>query len=460
VGPAAVAGSPALALISALAHAVAGDRGLAEADLASCWAAWPATPEADLRRLRQLVVTTHALADGTAPAAVSRDWPDVLGAYEGTDLEAWARLGLGWTMLCAGEPARPELEAAERLARDHGFDFLRLHSLSALAVLSARDGAFPAMESAAAAAVELAYALGWTSSPWLSTNHLMIGFARLLCLDPVAALDEARHAEAALAADAPSRSRYLVGVLSGAACVDEGRRREGLALLRAARHDHGDASVPAPLLAAGALIEHRSTVDAGQDALAQQLAAWVRERVGNVAELGLMRARASFAHGGLEATEEMLAGRPALCPTTPLEAELLATALEIRLGRRTRARDSLYESLVRAEPVSLIRPFHDADLSVRQLLLEQVGGFGSANGFAARVSQTVSTMDARRADVLTSREHAVLVRLSSPQSLDELAVDLRVSVNTVKTHVRAIYAKLGVNNRRGAVVAGRQLGLA
>jgi LuxR family maltose regulon positive regulatory protein len=36
---------------------------------------------------------------------------------------------------------------------------------------------------------------------------------------------------------------------------------------------------------------------------------------------------------------------------------------------------------------------------------------------------------------------------------------MSVSVNTVKTHVRAIYAKLGVNNRRAAVVAGRQLGL-
>jgi LuxR family maltose regulon positive regulatory protein len=36
---------------------------------------------------------------------------------------------------------------------------------------------------------------------------------------------------------------------------------------------------------------------------------------------------------------------------------------------------------------------------------------------------------------------------------------MSVSVNTVKTHVRAIYAKLGVNNRREAVVAGRRYGL-
>jgi LuxR family maltose regulon positive regulatory protein len=34
-----------------------------------------------------------------------------------------------------------------------------------------------------------------------------------------------------------------------------------------------------------------------------------------------------------------------------------------------------------------------------------------------------------------------------------------LSVNTVKTHVRAIYTKLGVSNRRAAVVTARELGL-
>jgi LuxR family transcriptional regulator, maltose regulon positive regulatory protein len=75
------------------------------------------------------------------------------------------------------------------------------------------------------------------------------------------------------------------------------------------------------------------------------------------------------------------------------------------------------------------------------------------------VSQLLSTVNRGTDDVLTTREHAVLTRLSSPQSLDELALDMSVSVNTVKTHVRSIYAKLGVNSRRAAVVASRQLGL-
>ncbi|WIX92029.1 LuxR C-terminal-related transcriptional regulator [Amycolatopsis sp. DG1A-15b] len=44
-------------------------------------------------------------------------------------------------------------------------------------------------------------------------------------------------------------------------------------------------------------------------------------------------------------------------------------------------------------------------------------------------------------------------------SLDGIASDLAVSVDMVKTHVRAIYGKLGVNNRRSAVVVARQHGL-
>jgi LuxR family maltose regulon positive regulatory protein len=68
-------------------------------------------------------------------------------------------------------------------------------------------------------------------------------------------------------------------------------------------------------------------------------------------------------------------------------------------------------------------------------------------------------MDGEPVDLLTGREHAVLLRLASAQSLDEVASEMSVSVNTVKTHVRAIYAKLGVNSRREAVVAGRRYGL-
>ncbi|MET9414319.1 LuxR C-terminal-related transcriptional regulator [Streptomyces klenkii] len=42
-------------------------------------------------------------------------------------------------------------------------------------------------------------------------------------------------------------------------------------------------------------------------------------------------------------------------------------------------------------------------------------------------------------------------------SADEIAADLSLSVNTVKTHLRSVYRKLGVSRRREAVERGREL---
>ncbi|HKN98904.1 MAG TPA: helix-turn-helix transcriptional regulator, partial [Pseudonocardiaceae bacterium] len=105
-------------------------------------------------------------------------------------------------------------------------------------------------------------------------------------------------------------------------------------------------------------------------------------------------------------------------------------------------------------------PFGHADPAVRRLLVDQIGGLGAVEPFAAHVHATLA---ARRAgggpDRLTGREQVVLTRLAAQRSLNEIATDLTVSVNTVKTHVRAIYTKLGVNSRRSAVVTARARGL-
>ena len=53
----------------------------------------------------------------------------------------------------------------------------------------------------------------------------------------------------------------------------------------------------------------------------------------------------------------------------------------------------------------------------------------------------------------------MLTQLISLSNLNEIADDLSVSVNTIKTHVRAIYGKLGVNTRRTAVLSALERGL-
>jgi LuxR family maltose regulon positive regulatory protein len=62
-------------------------------------------------------------------------------------------------------------------------------------------------------------------------------------------------------------------------------------------------------------------------------------------------------------------------------------------------------------------------------------------------------------DALTAREQAVLGLLPTGLSTREIADELAISRNTVKTHTKRIYQKLGVSSRRSAVARGRELGL-
>jgi DNA-binding CsgD family transcriptional regulator len=60
---------------------------------------------------------------------------------------------------------------------------------------------------------------------------------------------------------------------------------------------------------------------------------------------------------------------------------------------------------------------------------------------------------------LTGRELAVLQQLQEEVSLRQIADDLYVSYNTVKSHTRAVYRKLGARSRAEALVRARELGL-
>jgi LuxR family maltose regulon positive regulatory protein len=62
--------------------------------------------------------------------------------------------------------------------------------------------------------------------------------------------------------------------------------------------------------------------------------------------------------------------------------------------------------------------------------------------------------------VLSERELEVVRYLPSPMSNAEIAAMLYVSLNTLKTHLRAIYHKLGVQDRRHAIRRAQELGLA
>ena len=58
---------------------------------------------------------------------------------------------------------------------------------------------------------------------------------------------------------------------------------------------------------------------------------------------------------------------------------------------------------------------------------------------------------------LTDRERSVLMLLPTMMSNTEIADELFVSVNTVKVHLKSLYRKLGVSNRRQAAAWARDL---
>ena len=64
-----------------------------------------------------------------------------------------------------------------------------------------------------------------------------------------------------------------------------------------------------------------------------------------------------------------------------------------------------------------------------------------------------------RRDLLTERELQVLTFLSSGASNEAIAEKMRVSINTVRTHVQSVLRKLSVDTRTAAVARGIELGI-
>jgi LuxR family maltose regulon positive regulatory protein len=86
-----------------------------------------------------------------------------------------------------------------------------------------------------------------------------------------------------------------------------------------------------------------------------------------------------------------------------------------------------------------------------------------ANALLARLGElerrlAVTETRPRLADPLTEREQAVMGLLGRSLSVSQIARELFLSENTVKTHRRAIYRKLGVNSREEAIRRARESG--
>jgi LuxR family transcriptional regulator, maltose regulon positive regulatory protein len=168
----------------------------------------------------------------------------------------------------------------------------------------------------------------------------------------------------------------------------------------------------------------------------------------------------------LDALGGVLDTAPPAVPTfTLVETHLLAGIAHLYLGDRSAAAAAAEAALAVAEPDRLIFPFA---MTGAAELLDALPRHKTAHGAMLaeivdllRGASAPSTPRARlsRPEELSPSELRVLRYLPTNLTRPEIARELYVSVNTVNTHIRNIYSKLGARGRSSAVQDARELRL-
>jgi LuxR family transcriptional regulator, maltose regulon positive regulatory protein len=168
----------------------------------------------------------------------------------------------------------------------------------------------------------------------------------------------------------------------------------------------------------------------------------------------------------LDELREVRASAPTAGPPfTLVEAHLLAGIAHLSLDDRDAAAAAAEEALAAAEPDRLIFPFALTDAAE---LLDAVPRHQTAHG--ALLADIVDVLQGTwtpstdghplaQPEELSPSELRVLRYLPTNMTRPEIAQELYVSINTVNTHIRNIYSKLGARGRSSAVQRARELRL-
>jgi LuxR family transcriptional regulator, maltose regulon positive regulatory protein len=389
----------------------------------------------------------------------------------GSDLKAVALLNLGvteaWSLrladserhlaegaALAGRIGRPYLEVAclahlGFAATIHSFAMARQRSEEAITV-AARHG-WDAEAVSAPALAALANALIWTGQFDLADHWL----------------DRARRATQA---DGEPGIRLLVCLTSAIIQAARGYYHRALEEFAAARQiqalmvgEHGlSIRVKAWTIATQARL---GMADQARAALAA-----LDARQANTGEIRnaaavIRLAQQDPAAARLELRAVLGGDVPVLSYLTQVEAHLLDALACRDLGDVRAAQEAAEQALNLAEPDRLILPFA---MTGAWQLLEALPPQGSSHaalvtdildairsGARAGLSQRAMTP----VEELSRSELRVLRYLPTNLTRREIAGELSVSVHTVDTHIRRIYAKLGAADRTAAVERGRELRL-
>jgi LuxR family maltose regulon positive regulatory protein len=159
-----------------------------------------------------------------------------------------------------------------------------------------------------------------------------------------------------------------------------------------------------------------------------------------------------------------------------IEADVLKSLALAGLGREDEALESLAETINLAAPGGWICPFLEPGKPMADLLMH-LDGQGFASDFSLQLHSEIQSQRSREAnptrngsglqltpdaglrETLTPRELDVLELLVQRLQNKEISEKLFVSPETVKSHLKNIYQKLGVGKRRQAVEKARKIGI-
>jgi LuxR family maltose regulon positive regulatory protein len=155
-----------------------------------------------------------------------------------------------------------------------------------------------------------------------------------------------------------------------------------------------------------------------------------------------------------------------------IEMEVLRAIAHRATGETSRAFSALEHALNLAEPEGFVRLFVDEGEPLRSLLLEYRMHTAVCLGdrptillryvdrlLAAFSPPAVHRLKSNIVEPLSERERDVLRLLPSALSTTDMAAELVISVNTLRTHLKSIYGKLGVHSRYEAIERAKELDL-
>jgi LuxR family maltose regulon positive regulatory protein len=218
------------------------------------------------------------------------------------------------------------------------------------------------------------------------------------------------------------------------------------------------------LIVYAALADTRMSLQMQRHSRVPEILDLLQSRLGLCGEVDLIRA------SHLEATGRRADARAALAsviakpeslvvPLAEAEAAILGAVLAHADGDHFNAMALARQALDVTSRLQGLRPLVDAAEPFRDLLRTGIGRWGVHEALVARVLERGAAPASAPTLALTARELEVLRELPNLNTVDEIAEDLFVSVNTVKTHLRSLYRKLQVGSRRAAVAEARRLGL-